>query len=188
MHLPAHPPGVSAFDTPFGRAQLIWARTATGPRVLRITLPGDTRAGDPQVPAAVPADPGGNEEIASLIDNITAFLDGKNIVFETRLLDLGRCRPFQQRVLLAEHAIPRGYVSTYGRIARHLGVPGGARAVGNALARNPFPIVIPCHRALRADGSPGGFQGGVAMKCRLLAMEGARFRADGTVAMDRIWY
>ena len=95
---------------------------------------------------------------------------------------------FQQQVLKAEHRIPRGYVSTYGRIARHLGVPGGARAVGNALAKNPFPIVVPCHRALRSDGSIGGFQGGLAMKRQLLAWEGARFSPAGKVLMDRTWY
>ncbi|MDD1689676.1 MAG: MGMT family protein [Methanoregula sp.] len=104
------------------------------------------------------------------------------------MLDLDRCPPFQRRVLLAEHAIPRGYVSTYGRIARHLGIPGGARAVGNALSKNPFPLVIPCHRALRSDGSTGGFQGGAAMKVRLLEMEGASFLPDGKVLMEHLWY
>ncbi len=94
-------------------------------------------------------------------------------------MDLGRCRPFQRRVLLAEHSIPRGSVSTYGRIARRIGRPGSARAVGRALSLNPFPIVIPCHRALRSDLSLGGYQGGLAMKRRLLEMEGVVFDKAG---------
>ena len=98
------------------------------------------------------------------------------------------CTPFQRRVLLAEFGIPRGYVSTYGRIARFIRVPDGARAVGNALAGNPFPIVIPCHRALRSDGSIGGFQGGREMKERLLRMEGVRIGEDGRVVMEHVWY
>ena len=124
----------------------------------------------------------------TLVVDIQSFLSGNNVVFGTRLLELDRCRPFQKRVLLAEYAIPRGFVSTYGRIARHLGVPGGARAVGNALAHNPFPIVIPCHRALRSDGSLGGFQGGLDMKRRLLEMEGARFQPGGRIVPDQVWY
>jgi methylated-DNA-[protein]-cysteine S-methyltransferase len=85
-------------------------------------------------------------------------------------------------VLLAEYRIPRGRVSTYGAVAKHIGVPRGARAVGNALARNPFPIVIPCHRAIRADGSLGGYRGGLVMKRALLELEGVRVTAEGQVA------
>ena len=91
-------------------------------------------------------------------------------------------------MLLAEYGIPRGWVSTYGRIATHLGVPGGARAVGNALGSNPFPIVIPCHRAVRADGRLGGFRGGVEMKRALLTMEGVEVSQAGKVLTDRFYY
>jgi methylated-DNA-[protein]-cysteine S-methyltransferase len=128
-----------------------------------------------------------DEAIRPLIAGIQSFLAGHDVQFEIDLLDLGRCPPFQRRVLLAEHGIPRGYVSTYGRIARYLGNPCAARAVGNALARNPFPPVIPCHRALRSDGRPGGFQAGLDLKRRLLDMEGVRFREDGRVLMERVW-
>jgi methylated-DNA-[protein]-cysteine S-methyltransferase len=89
---------------------------------------------------------------------------------------------------MAEREIPRGWVSTYGRIATHLGVPGGARAVGGALARNPFPIIIPCHRAIRSDGSLGGFQGGPDMKRALLEFEGVGFSSTGRVAAERFYY
>ena len=104
------------------------------------------------------------------------------------MADLASCPPFQQAVLRAEHAIPRGKVSAYGLLAARLGRPGAARAVGNALATNPFPIVVPCHRALRGDGSIGGYQGGPAMKRALLAMEGVRFDAAGRVVCKRFHY
>jgi methylated-DNA-[protein]-cysteine S-methyltransferase len=79
-------------------------------------------------------------------------------------------------------------VSTYGRIAAHLGIPGGARAVGNALATNPFPIVIPCHRAIRSDGTLGGYQGGLAMKRALLEQEGVTIDERDKVVSPRLCY
>ena len=96
--------------------------------------------------------------------------------------------PRIQRVLRAEHRIPRGWVSTYSRIAAYVGVPGSARAVGNALAQNPFPILIPCHRAIRADGSLGGYQGGTAMKRVLLEREGQTFSPTGEVLLQQVYY
>jgi methylated-DNA-[protein]-cysteine S-methyltransferase len=100
---------------------------------------------------------------------------------------LDRCSDFQASVLRAEHRIPRGWVSTYGRVANHLAIPGGARAVGQALARNPFPIIIPCHRAIRSDGRLGGFQGGLEMKRALLELEGAKVSAAGIVSAQRFY-
>jgi methylated-DNA-[protein]-cysteine S-methyltransferase len=73
-------------------------------------------------------------------------------------------------------------------IARHLGSPSGGRAVGRALATNPFPLLIPCHRAVRSTGELGGYQGGVDIKRRLLEMEGVEFTTSGKVVMDRIFY
>ena len=84
------------------------------------------------------------ENIGKRIQN---FLSGKRIEFELNNIALEACTTFQKMVLLAEYKIPRGWVSTYGRIAHFLGIPAGARAVGRALSTNPFPILIPCHRA-----------------------------------------
>ncbi len=182
---PAPPLHRIRISSQFGPVFLAWMEMATGPKVRHITLPGSTRAGEAIDVAPAPAR---DLQIAALAGNIRAALAGEAVTFSTDLLDLARLPQFQQRVLLAEHAIPRGCVSTYGRIARHLGLPGGARAVGNALARNPFPIVIPCHRALRSDGSIGGFQGGSDMKRQLLAWEGARFTAAGRVRLERVCY
>ena len=90
-------------------------------------------------------------------------------------LDLARLRPFQRRVLEATARIPAGEVRAYGWVAREIGAPGAARAVGTALARNPFAPLIPCHRVVRADGGMGEYSsGGPAVKRRLLEREGAR--------------
>jgi methylated-DNA-[protein]-cysteine S-methyltransferase len=176
------------FPSDFGLIRLIWVESGTRTKVTGIILPGNRSAGTVRYPRKTSGVSSGNEKIDSLVEDIRSFLSGSSVALGTDILDFDRCRPFQRRVLLAEHAIPRGCVSTYGRIARHLGVPGGARAVGNALANNPFPIVIPCHRALRSDGSLGGFQGGLEMKRRLLEMEGVRFRPDNRVEMKNVWY
>jgi methylated-DNA-[protein]-cysteine S-methyltransferase len=85
---------------------------------------------------------------------------------------LDHCSKFQQKVLRAASAIPRGKVSTYQRLAKQIGNSKAARSVGRALANNPFPIMIPCHRVIRSDGSLGGYQGGLKMKRALLKKEG----------------
>jgi methylated-DNA-[protein]-cysteine S-methyltransferase len=82
--------------------------------------------------------------------------------------------PFQRRVWQELRAIPRGETRTYGELAASLAMPGAARAVGAAVARNPISIVVPCHRVVGADGSLTGYAGGVERKRALLAIEGAR--------------
>ncbi|WP_241648070.1 methylated-DNA--[protein]-cysteine S-methyltransferase [Methanoculleus taiwanensis] len=186
--LPGMMPAVTTIATALGQVCLIWVHAASEPKVRRIILPGDPRSGTIVTENMPSIEKPRDKGIQVLIAGIQSFLMGNDIHLTTDLLDLDRCPSFQRRVLLAEYGIPRGYVSTYGRIARHLGNPGAARAVGNALARNPFPIVIPCHRALRANGQLGGFQSGQVVKRRLLEMEGVRFRGDGRVIMERVWY
>jgi methylated-DNA-[protein]-cysteine S-methyltransferase len=80
---------------------------------------------------------------------------------------------FQLRVWRALRGIPYGTVRNYGDVARAIGQPGAARAVGQANGCNPLPIVIPCHRVIASDGSIGGYSGGLAIKHRLLGLEGA---------------
>ncbi|MBW2560575.1 MAG: MGMT family protein [Deltaproteobacteria bacterium] len=98
------------------------------------------------------------------------------------------CSPFQERVLRAEYAILRGRVTTYQRIARHIGHTAAARAVGTALATNPFTIMIPCHRSIRSNGTLGGYQGGLEMKRSLLEMEGVSFNDSGRVVTKEFFY
>jgi methylated-DNA-[protein]-cysteine S-methyltransferase len=127
-------------------------------------------------------------EITAIADDMEAFLNGAAISFSLDRIRLDGCSPFQQQVLRAEHGIPRGRVSTYQLIAAFIDRPKAARAVGTALATNPFPIIIPCHRAVRSDRTLGGFQGGLAMKRALLEKEGIRFDKSGRVQVESFWY
>ncbi|MDY6877539.1 MAG: methylated-DNA--[protein]-cysteine S-methyltransferase [Chloroflexota bacterium] len=172
----------------FGTLGIVWRETGEGPKVSRVLLPHEQTPAQEVVRAAFPdASPLSCPAIAELGERMQRFLEGDAVVFELHLVALAKCSEFQRSVLLAEHRIPRGWVSTYGRIAQSLGVPGGARAVGGALARNPFPIIIPCHRAIRADGQLGGFQGGLEMKRSLLELEGVEISRAGTVLTDRLF-
>jgi methylated-DNA-[protein]-cysteine S-methyltransferase len=106
---------------------------------------------------------------------VAEYVAGKRERFDLPV-DLTGVSAFQRQVLLAASHIPRGQVRTYNEVAREIGRPGAARAVGQALSRNPVPIVVPCHRVLAADGTLRGYLGssGVATKERLLRLEGAR--------------
>ncbi len=81
--------------------------------------------------------------------------------------------PFQLRVWTALVHVPFGRLTTYGELARRVGTPHGARAVGGAVGSNPLPIIIPCHRVVASGGGLGGFGSGLDWKRRLLAVEGA---------------
>ena len=109
---------------------------------------------------------------AALEPQVTGILNGNT----TNLLLIGA--PFQIKVWQALLAIPSGHVSTYSEIARHIGTPKAARAVGTAVGRNPVSWLIPCHRALRKSGGLGGYHWGLPVKRALLAWESARFDAD----------
>lgn len=101
---------------------------------------------------------------------LDAYLDKKLKCFDLPLSPAGT--PFQRAVWAALVAIPWGAAVSYGDIARAIGKPGASRAVGLANGRNPLPIFIPCHRVIRANGDIGGYSGGLAIKARLLAIEG----------------
>ena len=81
--------------------------------------------------------------------------------------------PFDRAVWEALLSIPHGETRSYGEVARALGRPGAARAVGHACGRNPLPVMVPCHRVVGANGSLTGFGGGIALKSRLLSLETA---------------
>jgi methylated-DNA-[protein]-cysteine S-methyltransferase len=114
-------------------------------------------------------------EIAQAIAAIVALLRGEAADLSAIALDFDAVPPFHRRVYALTRAIGPGSTRTYGELAVALGEPGSARAVGQALRRNPFPIVVPCHRVLAAGGRCGGFSapGGTATKLELLEIEGA---------------
>jgi len=110
-----------------------------------------------------------------LIEKINRYCLGEKISFDRYTMDWSSLTPFQYAVLNETMKIPYGTVVTYGSLARKIGFPRGFRAVGNALSKNPFPLLVPCHRIVRGDGKIGGFSagGGKKLKEKLLRMEQA---------------
>lgn len=115
-------------------------------------------------------------KVQRAVDAITSLLDGEAIDLSFVTLDMDGVPDFHRRVYEVARAIRPGATLSYGDIAARLGEPGSARAVGQALGRNPFVLVVPCHRVLAARGRTGGFSanGGTSTKLRLLAIEGAQ--------------
>jgi methylated-DNA-[protein]-cysteine S-methyltransferase len=176
-------------SSPFGPVALIWSVHKGQPKIFRALLSTPKVSAKHQVPALFPdSQNAACTEIDAVADDIETFFSGEDIRFSLEIVRMDLCSAFQQEVLRAEHGIPRGAVSTYQSIARHVGRPRGAHAVGNALATNPFPIIIPCHRAIRTDLTIGGYQGGIPMKRNLLQMEGIDFDKTGHVTTKNFFY
>lgn len=108
--------------------------------------------------------------IRTLLDR---YLQGREVDFDVEV-DISHLGSFTRKVLNELRKIPYGETRSYGWLAKKVGKPGAARAVGQALKRNPIPIIIPCHRIIRDDGTIGGFSMGVNIKERLLALEGVK--------------
>jgi methylated-DNA-[protein]-cysteine S-methyltransferase len=155
-------------------------------RIRRILLPEDGVSMADRIrqefPGALPAAASG--EITRLLE---IYLGGNEVDFSAADLDLDGIKGFVRHTLTACREIPRGRVMTYGGLAAALGAPGAARAVGNAMASNPFALIIPCHRVIRSGGVLGGFGGGgPAMKRRLLEREGVVFDAQGRILPEHL--
>ncbi|MFH1312705.1 MAG: methylated-DNA--[protein]-cysteine S-methyltransferase [Candidatus Eisenbacteria bacterium] len=181
--------GKTIRKTPYGPVAVIWSGSGGNARIVRVLLSKSGLSAQDRVFELYPNSRAVScAEIDAVATSIRRFLEGEEIEFSLDVADLSLCSEFQQRVLRAEHGIPRGSVSTYQLIAAYLGKRNGARAVGNALATNPFPIIVPCHRAVRSDRHIGGYQGGPEMKRALLKKEGIRFDSAGRVASMRFHY
>jgi methylated-DNA-[protein]-cysteine S-methyltransferase len=111
-----------------------------------------------------------SQRLSDLIDRYRTYFSGHQVDFPDTL-DLANATPFQRTVWRIVRDIPYGQTRTYTWVADRVGNPQALRAVGQALARNLFPIIIPCHRVLAQDGGLGGFSGGLPMKRRLLKLE-----------------
>jgi len=107
---------------------------------------------------------------ADLIARLQRYLAGHRVTFPDEL-DLSRATAFQRQVWEATRLIPYGETRSYGWVAGRVGKPGAARAVGQALARNPLPVIISCHRVVASNGEPGGYSGGAGLKGYLLSLE-----------------
>lgn len=110
--------------------------------------------------------------IQPVVDQLSEYFQGRRSTFDVPV-DFSGLTPFARDVLQATASVPAGGVATYGEIAKRIGNPGASRAVGNALGRNPIPIILPCHRVVPADHSIGKYTGGSDIKVTLLSLEGA---------------
>jgi methylated-DNA-[protein]-cysteine S-methyltransferase len=167
--------GFTLFDTEIGQCGIAWGEHG----VVGVQLPeageSDTRARMlHRFPAAGESAP--PPDVRRAIDRIIGLLGGQASDLSKVVLDMNGVPPFHRRVYEVALTIPTGKTLSYGDIAARLGARGAARAVGQALGRNPFPIVVPCHRVVAAGGKIGGFSahGGTATKLRMLAIEGVR--------------
>jgi len=161
----------TVFETALG-----WVGIAASPRgLVHVTLPRQRREGVSQEWAVEFGPPAPEGELPSVLRDLKgrliAYYQGEPVAFAD-LLDPAMGTPFQRRVWAELRKVPRGQVISYGELARRAGSPRAARAVGQAMARNPCPVVVPCHRVVGSDGNLVGFGGGVEMKARMLAMEG----------------
>ena len=170
--------GFSLFDTVIGCCGIAWGERG----IVGVQLPEArealTRARMRRLfPDAIETGP--PLQVRSAAERIAALLRGARDDLRDIELDMSGISLFEVRVYELVRGIAPGETLTYGEVAARLGEPGGARAVGRALGRNPFAPVVPCHRVLAAGGRSGGFSadGGVATKLRMLQIEGARIGA-----------
>lgn len=162
------------FDTAIGCCGIAWGDEGVAAVQLPEAGKQQTRSRlRQQFPLASEMPPGA--VIQAAIVQIAALIQGEKADLSKIVLDMRGLPPFHQRVYQLARGIVPGTTLTYGEIAAQLGTPGAARAVGQALGKNPFAIVVPCHRVLAAGGRIGGFSagGGVITKQRLLEIEGA---------------
>lgn len=149
------------FETALGTCGVRWSELG----ITEVLLPGSRLGASQNAP----------EFVRAAVAEMVGLLAGGRCDLRSVVLDDGRVGEFRRRVYAATRAVGPGVTATYGEIARAIGEPGSAREVGAALGRNPFPIVVPCHRVLAADGSLHGFSapGGIATKRRMLELERA---------------
>jgi methylated-DNA-[protein]-cysteine S-methyltransferase len=169
------PLGFALFETAIGACGIAWSDAG----VVSVQLPERNDEATRSRLAKRCAGAGENRppaEVQRAIDAIVSLLAGEATDLSLITLDMDGVPEFHRRVYEVARTIQPGSTLTYGEIAARLGDPGAARAVGQALGRNPFVLVVPCHRVLAARGKTGGFSanGGTSTKLTLLAIEGAQ--------------
>ena len=166
----------AVFETARGWCGLAWG----GAGITRFQLPASSAAGaERHLLRRVPGARRGEAapEIAAIIEAVQRYFNGEAVDFSDVPLDLGAQEPFFARIYAALRRVGWGETTTYGALAKQLGAgPEAARDVGQAMARNPVPLIIPCHRVLAAGGKLGGFSapGGAQTKAHMLELEGIR--------------
>ncbi|MFH1087597.1 MAG: methylated-DNA--[protein]-cysteine S-methyltransferase [Chloroflexota bacterium] len=157
-------PGHFVFETAWGWIGILGSARGLSQVVLPQTSPGDITKRLP--PGSLPCP----HLFAGLPERLRDFFRGKSVDFSDVKLDTRQASPFARRVWEAARLIPYSRTRTYAWVAERTGQPRAARAVGQALGRNPLPIVVPCHRVVAGHGI-GGFSSGLELKRRLLALE-----------------
>jgi methylated-DNA-[protein]-cysteine S-methyltransferase len=169
------PRGFTLCPTAIGDVGVVWSDAGLAGILIPEASAGETRRRIAErFPSALELEP--PNAVRHAMDLIVGIVAGKSVDASAVALDMDGIPEFSRRVYEVTAAIPMGRTMTYGEVAERLGDAGASRAVGQALGRNPFPIVVPCHRVLAAGGKSGGFSapGGVATKRRLLEIEGAQ--------------
>lgn len=169
------------FETSIGACGIAWRETADSASqtvVTAVQLPEPTaQATESRIARKAGANRASTPppEIAAVIEKIRLHLEGTVQDFRSVAIDLESVSPFFRQIYEATRQIPAGQTLTYGEIAKAIGQPAAAQEVGQAMAKNPVPILVPCHRVAAAGGKLGGFSapGGPATKAKLLALEGA---------------
>ena len=162
------------FETALGFSAIAWHEAG----IIRFRLPSSTaedaeRSMLRRLPGAVPAEPPPN--VAAVIESAKRYFEGEPVDFSNVALDLTDQDEFFRTIYLHTRKLGWGQTTTYGALAQDAGAGReGARNVGQAMAKNPVPLIIPCHRVLAAGGNTGGFSapGGVETKLRMLTLEG----------------
>jgi len=151
-----------------------------GDRLVQLTFDHGSRSSALRSIGAVTSTEDPSPSQRSVVDLLTAYAAGEPVDLSRIEVSLPWTTPFALRVVEACRGIGYGEELSYGEVARIAGSPGAARAVGNIMAKNPIPLVIPCHRVIGSHGALGGYsaRGGLAVKERLLAMEQTSVQAD----------
>lgn len=174
--------GYALFETAIGACAVAWGEAGIAGVHLPEATPAATRR---RMAARFPEAAEGEAPpaIRAVMDRIVALIAGEPVDLAQSRLDMAGLPDFHRRVYDVALAIPPGETLTYGEVARRIGEPGAAQAVGQALGKNPFPIIVPCHRVLAAGGRTGGFSanGGVETKLKLLSIERARTHGEPTL-------
>ncbi len=173
------------FNTPIGTCAIAWGELG----ILGVSLPDSDPEATRQFISARVA--GAEErqptpEVDAVMADIRRLLEGEPVDLLDAKLDLTGVPEFHRRVYDEARRIPPGSTMTYGQIAQRLKAPGTARAIGQALGSNPFPIIVPCHRVLGANGAVGGFSapGGVDTKLRILNIERRNAPVEASLFSD----
>ncbi len=159
----------AAFKTPRGWVAMLGSYKG----LLQTTLPWRSREDALDELSLELGDAGEDESaFSALADKLRRYFSGKEMDFTSVAISIGHLPAFERGALEAAAAIPYGQTVSYGELAVRAGSPKAARAVGQAMKKNPLPIVIPCHRVIKGDGSIGGYGGKPELKRELLRQEG----------------